>query len=176
MTWVWNTLIFQQILRSVVSVLLQNTVWCFNIGWTSYVFLSSILSHVILAQCIVSMMSTFYLPGAKQSLACIIKLEPSSRKSNLSIAARRETVIRNRFAPLISAINNALTSSHPIASDWSLEGREKQNCSFTCQEKKHIYTRNWSWYIWKVRMLKVQQHRSMCSLSHEQRVHINYDG
>lgn len=34
---VCNTLIFQQILRSVVSVLLQNTVWDFNIGWKSYV-------------------------------------------------------------------------------------------------------------------------------------------
>lgn len=67
------------------------------------------------------MMSTFYLPVAEKSLACLSKLETSSRKSTLREEARREAVTRNLFSPLISASDCVLTSSHPTASDNSLQ-------------------------------------------------------
>lgn len=84
--------------------------------------LSSNRSHVILAYCTGSMMSTFHVPVAQKILACLSKAETGSRKSNLGAEARRGAVIRNLFAPLISASDGVLTSSHPTASENSLEG------------------------------------------------------
>lgn len=85
-------------------------------------YLSSNRRHVILAYCRDSMTSTLHLPVAEKTLACLCKLETSSRKSNLCRKASREAVIRNLFAPFISASDGVLTSSHPTASDNSLEG------------------------------------------------------
>lgn len=126
---VCNTQIFQQILRSVV--------FCFKTQFEililteNHMYLSSNHSHVILTYWTSSMMSTFYLPVAEKSLACLSKLETSSRKSTLREEARREAVTRNLFSPLISASDCVLTSSHPTASDNSLQEWQEERCRFT---------------------------------------------
>lgn len=73
-------------------------------------YLSSNCSRLILAYCKGSMLSTFYLPVAEKSLACLSKLGASSRKSNLCQEASREAVIRNLFAPLVSTSDGVLMS------------------------------------------------------------------
>lgn len=83
-------------------------------------YLSSDHRHVILAYCTGGMKSTFYLPVAEKSLACLSKLYTSSRKSSLCEEVKRETVTRKLFSPLISANDGVLTSS--TVSDYLFEG------------------------------------------------------
>lgn len=69
---VGNILIFQLILISIVSVILQNTVWYSNIGWKSYI---SEFKLQFLEYCTGSMMSTFYLRVAAKSFGMSVKLQ-----------------------------------------------------------------------------------------------------
>lgn len=164
---VCKTLIFQQILRSVVSVLLQNTVWDFNIGWKSFVseFKSQACDFSVFRgqrDVHVSLASSWEEPGIVSA-----RLETSSRKSDLCNAARREAVIRNLYAPLISASDGVLTSPHPTASDNSLEGEEEERCSLKNPAETLSYPKL---MVIHLKSTDAQQQRSECGFRPERSV------
>ena len=87
--------------------------------------MSSCHSHVILAYFTGSMMSTFYSPVAEESLACFSKLEAMQLQEIKSVRGGEERSCHHKpvcsFNVCLRRVC-VLTSSHPTASDNSLEG------------------------------------------------------
>lgn len=93
------SVIFQQILKSFVSALVQNTVWGFNIGSQSHVFEFTLQ---ISAYGRGSMMSTYYVLADEKRPSISQQSEGQLlKKSEISEEVWREAVTTNLLAPFI---------------------------------------------------------------------------